>query len=55
MPPYGDFIFGHEYAGDVVAVGSTVEEFQVGDRVVVEAHLGAGAARTASAACTPRA
>jgi L-iditol 2-dehydrogenase len=40
MPPYGEFIFGHEYAGDVVAVGSAVDEFQVGDRVVVEAHMG---------------
>jgi L-iditol 2-dehydrogenase len=40
MPPYGEFIFGHEYAGDVVAVGPTVDEFQVGDRVVVEAHMG---------------
>lgn len=40
MPPYGQFIFGHEYAGEVAAVGSTVDEFQVGDRVVVEAHLG---------------
>ena len=40
MPPYGEFIFGHEYAGDIVAVGSTVDEFRVGDRVVVEAHMG---------------
>jgi L-iditol 2-dehydrogenase len=40
MPPYGEFIFGHEYAGDVVAVGSSVDEVQVGDRVVVEAHMG---------------
>ncbi|HEY7649530.1 MAG TPA: zinc-binding dehydrogenase [Methylomirabilota bacterium] len=40
MPPYGEFIFGHEYAGDVVAVGNTVDEFRVGDRVVVEAHMG---------------
>ncbi len=40
MPPYGEFIFGHEYAGDVVAVGPTVDELQVGDRVVVEAHMG---------------
>ena len=39
-PPYGEYIFGHEYAGVVVAVGSTVDEFQVGDRVVVQAHLG---------------
>ncbi len=40
MPPYGEFIFGHEYAGDVVAVGDTVDELRVGDRVVVEAHMG---------------
>ncbi len=40
MPPYGEFIFGHEYAGDVVAVGRTVDELRVGDRVVVEAHMG---------------
>jgi L-iditol 2-dehydrogenase len=40
MPPYGEFIIGHEYAGDVAAVGSTVDEFRVGDRVVVEAHMG---------------
>ena len=40
MPPYGEFIFGHEYAGDVVAVGSSVDEIRVGDRVVVEAHMG---------------
>jgi L-iditol 2-dehydrogenase len=40
MPPYGEFIFGHEYAGEVVAVGGTVDEFRVGDRVVVEAHMG---------------
>src|SRR5205814_4413529 len=40
MPPYGEFIFGHEYAGDIVAIGKTVDECQVGDRVVVEAHMG---------------
>src|SRR5215471_13661649 len=40
MPPYGESIFGHEYAGDIVAVGRTVDEFQIGDRVVVEAHMG---------------
>ena len=37
QPPYGSFIIGHEYAGIVAAVGSTVDEFQVGDRVAVEA------------------
>jgi 2-desacetyl-2-hydroxyethyl bacteriochlorophyllide A dehydrogenase len=40
MPPYGEFVFGHEYAGEVAATGAGVDEFQVGDRVVVQAHLG---------------
>ena len=40
QPPYGDFIPGHEYAGTVAALGETVDEFKVGDRVAVEAHLG---------------
>jgi threonine dehydrogenase-like Zn-dependent dehydrogenase len=53
MPPYGEFIFGHEYAGDVVALGPTVDEFQIGDRVVVGRTWAAVAARTAFAGCTP--
>jgi L-iditol 2-dehydrogenase len=40
QPAYGEFIPGHEYAGVVAAVGETVDEFRVGDRVAVEAHLG---------------
>jgi L-iditol 2-dehydrogenase len=40
QPPYGTFIPGHEYAGTVAALGETVDEFRVGDRVGVEAHLG---------------
>jgi len=40
QPPYGEFIPGHEYAGTIVALGSTVDEFQPGGRVSVEAHLG---------------
>jgi L-iditol 2-dehydrogenase len=40
QPPYGDFIPGHEYAGTVAALGETVDEVEVGDRVAVEAHLG---------------
>lgn len=39
-PPPGTFVPGHEYAGRVVAVGSTVDELRVGDRVVTEAHRG---------------
>lgn len=42
QPPYGRFIFGHEYAGEIVAVGEQVDEFMIGDRVVVEPHKGCG-------------
>ncbi len=40
QPPYGSFIPGHEYSGTVAALGETVDEFKIGDRVAVEAHLG---------------
>lgn len=40
--PYGKAILGHEYAGTVVALGETVDEFKIGDRVTVEAHAGCG-------------
>lgn len=40
QPPPGTFTPGHEYAGTVVALGPTVDEFAPGDRVVVEAHRG---------------
>jgi threonine 3-dehydrogenase len=33
------FIVGHEFAGDVVQVGSLVESVQVGDRVTAEGHI----------------
>jgi threonine dehydrogenase-like Zn-dependent dehydrogenase len=39
-PPVDTFVPGHEYAGVVAAVGSQVDEFSVGDRVVTEAHRG---------------
>ncbi|GAA3245615.1 zinc-dependent alcohol dehydrogenase [Nonomuraea helvata] len=39
-PPVDTFVPGHEYAGVVVAVGSTVDELRIGDRVVSEAHRG---------------
>ncbi|WP_327256507.1 zinc-dependent alcohol dehydrogenase [Streptomyces sp. NBC_01244] len=39
-PATDPFVPGHEYAGVVAAVGSGVDEFQVGDRVVTEAHRG---------------
>jgi L-iditol 2-dehydrogenase len=40
QPQYGSFIIGHEYAGTVAAVGESVDEFRVGDRVALEASLG---------------
>ena len=40
QPPFGDFIIGHEYAGTVVALGETVDEFAIGDRIAVEIHKG---------------
>lgn len=33
------FVVGHEFAGDVVAVGSYVEGVKVGDRVTAEGHI----------------
>lgn len=32
-------VFGHEFAGDIVELGSEVTEFQVGDRVAGETHI----------------
>jgi 2-desacetyl-2-hydroxyethyl bacteriochlorophyllide A dehydrogenase len=40
QPPYGSFIPGHEYSGTIAALGESVDEFGIGDRVAVEAHLG---------------
>lgn len=42
MPPFGQFTQGHEWTGEVVALGPTVDEFKIGDRVAVEAHKGCG-------------
>lgn len=41
-PPYYPFIMGHEWAGQVVAVGEGVRDFAPGDRVAGEAHVGCG-------------
>ena len=41
-PPYGEFTPGHEWTGTVVAIGESVDEFVVGDRVCIEAHHGCG-------------
>jgi L-iditol 2-dehydrogenase len=42
MPPYGEFIPGHEYAGTIAAAGEGVTGFHVGDRVAIEPHKGCG-------------
>jgi len=41
-PPYGEFVFGHEYAGTIAALGEGVTKFKIGDRVTVEPHKGCG-------------
>jgi len=41
-PPFGEYIPGHEFAGEIVKVGETVDEFKIGDRVAVEPHKGCG-------------
>lgn len=40
FPP--PFIFGHEFGGDVVALGDGVENFQVGDRVTANVFAACG-------------
>lgn len=40
--PYGEFVPGHEWAGTVVALGQSVDELAVGDRVCIEVHHGCG-------------
>lgn len=42
FPKSYPFIAGHEWAGEVVALGSDVHEFKNGDRVAGEAHKGCG-------------
>ena len=42
QPPFGQFTPGHEWTGTVVALGPTVDELAVGDRVAIEAHKGCG-------------
>lgn len=41
-PPYYPFIAGHEWAGEVVALGDGVTDLKVGDRVAGEPHKGCG-------------
>ncbi len=41
-PPAYPFVAGHEWAGEIVAVGKNVTGLAVGDRVAGEAHCGCG-------------
>jgi len=41
-PPAFPFIPGHEFSGEIVALGEGVTEFKAGDRVAGEAHCGCG-------------
>ena len=38
--PFNEFTPGHEYMGTIVALGPSVNEFLIGDRVTVEIHAG---------------
>jgi len=42
LPFNKHFTPGHEYMGTIVAVGPTVDEFGIGERVAVEIHAGCG-------------
>lgn len=42
MPAFGGFIPGHEYSGEIVALGAGVTQFNLGDRVAIETHHGCG-------------
>ena len=42
LPFNKNFTPGHEYMGTIVALGPSVDEFQIGNRVTVEIHSGCG-------------
>jgi len=42
MPFNKNFTPGHEYMGTIVALGPTVDEYAVGERIAVEVHAGCG-------------
>lgn len=42
LPP---MVFGHEFAGEVVAAGAAVRRFKIGDRVAGETHIPCGSCR----------
>lgn len=42
LPFNRNFTPGHEYMGTIVALGPTVDEYAVGERIAVEVHAGCG-------------
>lgn len=42
LPFNRSHVLGHEFAGTIARLGNDVDEFAVGDRVVVEVHAGCG-------------
>jgi L-iditol 2-dehydrogenase len=42
LPFNKNFTPGHEYMGTVVALGSGIDDYRIGDRVAVEIHAGCG-------------
>ncbi|HEX9588136.1 MAG TPA: alcohol dehydrogenase catalytic domain-containing protein, partial [Bradyrhizobium sp.] len=42
LPFNKNFTPGHEYMGTVAALGPSVDEFEIGERVSVEIHAGCG-------------
>jgi L-iditol 2-dehydrogenase len=41
-PPFGEFVPGHEFAGEIVALGDRASRFTTGVRVAIEPHRGCG-------------
>ena len=41
-PPMGEYIPGHEYAGEIAELGRGVSGYEIGDRVAIEPHKGCG-------------
>lgn len=42
LPFHQNYTPGHEYMGTIVALGSGVDEYEIGERVAVEVHAGCG-------------
>ena len=50
-PAKPGIIFGHEYCGEVAAVGEAVDWLKPGDRVIVDPHPPCGCCKNCRSAC----